>query len=227
MLNSLDKIDRWLTSRHSNFTASLIFKLRGTGKDGKGFSSGAWTYIEEKAIETMTVLSERPELEEVESLRHGKFYEEPAFHRYVEVSRNYNMKHFGGENPVYLPYNKYSGGSPDALMGEGEKVYWGAEIKCPSNSKNHYKYLKFKDQFDLRESRIEYYSQIQFLLMITQAEGFHFVSYDERFRNPKLQIKIIEVLPDKSFQDNLDIRIQLAQKEKVKIIKNIEQDYHF
>jgi len=222
MLNQLDPKDKWLLQRHSNFTASLIYKLRGTGKDGKGFSAGAWTYIEEKAIETMTVLSERPELEEVESLRHGKYYEEPAFRHYIEVTKNYNMKHFGSDNPAYLPYNKYSGGSPDGLMGEGENVIWGVEIKCPSNSKNHFKYLKFKDQWDLREKRVEYYSQIQFLMMITGAQGFHFVSYDERFTNQKLQMKIIEVLPDKPFQDNLDIRIQLAQKEKLKIIKELE-----
>lgn len=222
MINQLDPRDRWLLKRFSNFTASMIYKLRDTDKSGKGFSVGGRTYIEEKAIETMTILSERPELEEVESLRHGKFYEEPAFRHYVEVSRNYNMKHFGTDNPVYLPFNKYSGGSPDALQGEGERVDWGCEIKCPSNSKNHYKYLKFKDQFDLRMERIEYYSQIQFLMMITKAQGFHFVSYDERFRNQKLQMKIIEVLPDKSFQDHLEVRIQMAQKEKNRIIKELE-----
>ncbi len=222
MINKLDPRDRWLLKRHSCFTASLIYKLRITGKDGKGFGPGAMTYIEEKAIETMTVLTDRPELEEVESLRHGKFFETPAFERYLEVSKNYNMRHFGDDNPVYLEYNKYSGGSPDGLMGEGETIYRGIEIKCPSNSKNHFKYLKFKDQWDLREKRIEYYSQIQFLLMITGAEAFDFVSYDERFTNPSLQIKIIKVLPDKPFQDNLDIRIQMAHKEKIKIIKELE-----
>jgi len=222
MINQLDPKDRWLLKRHANFTASLIYKLRGTGKDGKGFSPGAWSYIEEKAIETMTELQERPELEEVESLLHGKYYEEPAYHHYVEVTRNYNMKHFGSENPQYLPFNKYSGGSPDCLMGEGEKVYWGAEIKCPKNSKNHYLYLKFKDQWDLKEKRIEYYSQIQFLLMITHAEGFHFVSYDERFKNEKLRMKIIEVLPDTNFQNHLEVRIKMAQKEKLRIIQELE-----
>lgn len=223
MINQLDPRDRWLLKRHNNFTASMNYKLIPTGKDGKGFSVGGYTYIQEKAIETMTVLSERPELEEVESLRHGKYFEEPAFNHYVEVSKNYNMRHFGTDNPVYLPFNKYSGGSPDALMGEGDIIHWGCEIKCPLNSKNHYKYLKFADQLDLKMERIEYYTQIQFLLMITKAQGFHFVSYDERFTNHKLRIKIIEVLPEKSFQDHLEVRIQMAQKEKNRIIKELEQ----
>lgn len=222
MINQLDPIDHWHLERHANFTASVIYKLLPTGKDGTGFSVGGWGYIEEKAIETETELYERPELEFVESLLHGKYYEEPAFRAYVKTSKNYNMRHFGSDKPLFLHYNEYSGGSPDAIMGEGEVVNWGVEIKCPKNSKNHYKYLQFKSQWDLKEKRIEYYSQIQFLLMITKAEGFHFVSYDERWKDPALRIKIIDVLPDQKFQDNLDIRLQMAQKEKIKLIDKLK-----
>jgi YqaJ-like viral recombinase domain len=219
MINEFDKVDGWFLQRYSKFTASEIYKLLGKGKDGTGFSAGGMTYIETKAIEEMTVLYEKPELDFVESLMHGKMYEEPAYRAYVKASRNTSMRHFGTDNPVYLPYNDYSGGSPDGLMGEGENIMWGLEIKCPKNPANHFKYLKFKDQWCLKESRPEYYAQIQFLLMITEAEGFHFVSYDERFKNPTNKIKIIDVMTDTKFQDNLQLRIASAQKEKIKILE--------
>jgi len=218
MINVLDPKDRWLLDRYSDFTASVIYKLIALSKDGRGFSQTGMTYIEEKAIETMTELYEQPELEYVESLMHGKAYEEANFNAYVNASKNYSMRYFGGDAPLYLKYNEYSGGSPDGLMGEGENVKWLWEGKCPKNPKNHYMYCKFKSQWDLKEKRPEYYAQLQFLLMITKADGAHFSSFDSRFKDKSKQLKIIEVLPDQKFQDNLDIRIQLAQIEKLKII---------
>lgn len=219
MINQLDAKDRYFIERHSMFTASVNWKLLGKGKDGAGFSQTGLTYIEEKAIEEMTVLWERPQMEFVEPLLWGKMYEEPAFRYYVKTTKNYSMRYLGTEQPLYLPYNEYSGGSPDGIMGEGEIIHWGIELKCPANSRNHFKYLGFKNQWDLKESRIEYYCQIQFLLMITQAQGFHFVSFDDRFKNPDLKIKIIDVMPDTKFQDNLQLRLIAAQKEKIKILE--------
>lgn len=80
--------------------------------------------------------------------------------------------------------------------------------------------MGFKNQWDLKESRPEYYAQIQFLLMITKANGAHFASYDERFRDTTKRLKIIDVLPDKKFADNLDIKLRMAQKEKLKIMES-------
>ncbi len=220
MINQQDPIDRWHLQRHSCFTASMIFKLvpsNGTTM----FTSTGWTYIQEKAIETMTVLYERPEMEFVEPLMHGKAYEEHAFHHYVELSKNYNMRHFGGENPVYLEHNEYSGGSPDGLMGEGAIIHKGLELKCPFNSKNHFKYLQMKDMWDLKEKKPEYYAQVQFLMLITKAPSWDFGSYDERFRDESKKMKIIEVLPDKKFTDHLEVKIEMAQKEKLKIISSL------
>ncbi len=219
MINKLDPIDKWHLSRHTKFTASLNHKLLLKGKDGTGFSVGGITYIEEKAIETITDLWERPKLEYVESLLHGNMYEYPAFETYVETSKNYNMRHFGTDKPLFLDYNEFSGGSPDGIMGEDTRIDWGIEIKCPSTPQNHFKYMRWTSQWDIKEKRIEYYTQIQFLLMITKAQGFHFVSFDARFKDKKNRIKIIDVLPDQKFQDNLELRIHAAQKEKLKIIE--------
>lgn len=222
MITHLDPLDKWFLKRHTRFTASVIYKLLNKGKDGSYFSATGMTYIEEKAIESMTVMWERPELDFVEPLMWGKSYEEHAHQEYIEATNNYNMRHFGSESPLFLDFNDYSGGSPDGIMGEGQTIYLGNEIKCPKNSKNHFKYLKFKDQWDLKESRIEYYAQCQFLLMITGADMWHWTSYDERFIDKKLRLKILEVKPDTNFQNNLEIRLQMAQKEKLRIIESLK-----
>lgn len=217
MINQTDPKEKWLLERYGKFTASMIHKIVPSSSTGL-FTPAGWNYIQERAIETMTYLYEAPEIEFVEALVHGKAYEENAYFEYVKVSKNDSMRHFGGENPLYLEYNEYSGGSPDGLMGSGTDVYWLLEIKCPKNPKNHFKYMKFKTQWDLKEARPEYYAQIQFLLMITKAQGAHFASYDERFRDESKRMKIIEVLPDKKFSDSLEVKLQMAQKEKLKII---------
>ena len=218
-IDKMDKKDLWFINRHGKFTSSEIWKLIPTAKDGRGFSQTGWTYIEQKAMESETVLWERPELEYVEALFHGKMFEQPAYEHYVRMTGNTSMRHFGSEEPVYLDYNKYSGGSPDGLMGQDTTIHIGLEIKCPKNSNNHWKYCKMKDQFDLKQIRPEYYAQVQHLLMITKAPVWHWFSYDERFKNQNKRGKLIEVFPDQKFQDNLEVRIKMAQKEKLKIIE--------
>lgn len=218
MLNQLDPKDRWHLERQKRFTSSVNYKLLPSGTNSM-FSNGGLTYIQEKAIESMITYWEQPKLEFVEPLIWGKQYEANSFDAYVTATKNYNMRYFGSENPVFIPFNEYSGGSPDAIMGEGEKVIWGSELKCPYNSKNHYLYSQFKNQWDLKEKRIEYYTQCQDLIRITGADGWHFCSYDERFNDKNKRIKVIEILPDKKFIDNLTVRLAMAQEEKLKIIQ--------
>jgi hypothetical protein len=222
MINAIDPKDKWFLDRYGNFTASENFKLLVGGSKGEMFGTGAITYITDKAIETMTVLHERPELEQVKSLLWGKVYEYPAYECYVNVTKNYNMRYLGSETPLYLAYNEYSGGSPDGIMGRDTTIEWGAEFKCPKTSKVHFEYLKLKDQWDLKSYSIQNYTQVQMLLMTTKAEGFDFFSYDERFKDARLKYKIIEVKPDKRFQDNLAIRLQCAQRDKLEIIQSMK-----
>lgn len=221
MINAIDPKDKWFLDRHGNFTASENYKLLTGGGKGEMFGPGATTYITDKAIETMTVLQERPELEQAKSLLWGKLYEYPAYECYVRVTKNYNMRYLGSETPLYLAYNEYSGGSPDGIMGRDTTIDWGAEFKCPKTSKVHFEYLKLKDQWDLKAFSSQNYTQVQMLLMTTKAEGFDFFSYDERFKEPKLKYKLIEVKPDRRFQDNLVIRLQCAQRDKLEIINSM------
>lgn len=219
MIDQMDVKDRWFLERHGKFTASEIGKLLSKGSGAEMFGKGAITYIRQKAIEKMTVLWERPELESVKSLLHGKAHEQPAYEYYRKVTRNFSMRYFGSDAPLFLQYDEDSGGSPDGMMGEGERIYCGLELKCPKNSHIHYDYYQLKDQWDLREYNVDYYAQIQFLLMITKADEFHFVSFDDRFIDLKRKIKLIVVLPDKKFQDNLHIRLQMAKKMRNSLVE--------
>ena len=218
MINQIDKVDEWHMQRRGKFTASEIYKLLVLSADGM-FSPGGLTYIKLKAIEEMTEYYDRPEMEYVEPLIHGKQQEANAYSEYLSVTKNYSMRHFGDSKPLFLDYNDYSGGSPDGIMGEGEKVIWGLELKSPYQPSNHAKYLEYKDQWDLKLGRKEYYAQIQFLLMITKAEGWHFCSFDERWKNKKNRLKVIEIKLDKKFQDNLHMKLISANEEKKKIIQ--------
>lgn len=220
-MNSIDVKDKWFLDRHGRFTASEIGKLL-IGKNGEMFGQGAKTYIRQKAIESMTVLHERPEVEEVKSLLHGKAHEWPAFEFYMKATGNKSMRYFGTEEPLFLNYNEDSGGSPDGIMGEGEVIKWGLELKCPKNSHIHFDHYQFKDQYDLRQYNLDNYAQVQFLLMITKADGFHWCSFDDRFRSPKMKMKLIDVLPDRQLQDNLEIRLQMAIKEKKTIVSQYQ-----
>jgi hypothetical protein len=216
-----DRLDQWFMARWSKFTASENYKLLA-GNGASMFGSGAMSYIKTKALECCIQMWERPEVEEVKALLHGKMYEYPAFKAMVEATGYEDLAYLGTETPLFLEYEplpKDSGGSPDCIrLTQDAKVDLLAEIKCPKNPMYHFERLKWKDQWDIKENYISCYSQIQNLLMITGAGLALFASYDERQVNHSKKIKIIEVKPDKKFQDNLDLRLRMAVKEKYKIL---------
>lgn len=212
-------VDQWFIKRWTKFTSSEKHKLLQSGSGGTIFGVGAWSYIKTKALEMATVMQERPELEEVKSLLWGKVHELPAYQWYVNETKNYSMVYLGTETPLFITDDlmpKESGGSPDGLLLGTSKVDAGWEVKCPKTSMYHFERLLWKTQWDLKENYLSCYTQIQDLLRITEADVWHFMSFDDRFANPKKKGKIIEVFPDKKFQDNLVLRTRLAVTEKYK-----------
>lgn len=217
-----DVVDNWFLERWAKLTASENYKLLTGGKGNAMFGDGAMTYIEQKAMEMVTAMWERPELEEVKSLLHGKMYEYPAYQEYCRVTKNYSMKYLGTETPLFLEYEplkEESGGSPDIInITSSDTIDAGAEIKCPKNPVYHFRRLSWKDQWDVKENYMLCYCQIQNLLMITDAFVWQFVSYDERQLSKSKKIKVIDVYPDKNFQSNLEVRLHMAVKEKYNIL---------
>lgn len=225
----MDKVDQWHLARWGRFTASEIYKLLSSGKGDAMFGDGAWTYIKEKALQMVTRMWERPELDEVKSLLHGKAHEYPAYAEYVRQTRNDSVIYMGDENPMFIPHpilGDEFGGTPDcAIITDDGTIPFGVEIKCPKNPMYHFDRLDWKDQLDVLSNYPLVYAQIQSLLMITGASEWHFVSYDDRQISRTHKIKIIPILPDKNFQSKLTIRLKQAIKEKYKIISrkyNIE-----
>lgn len=223
IIKKFTDLDQWHLARWSKFTASENWKLL-TANGASMFGAGAMTYIEDKVLQMSTHMWERPELEEVKSLLHGKMYEYPAYLAYVKAIGDPEMIYLGEENPLFLEYEAIpneSGGSPDVIrLTSDAKVEKGCEIKCPKNPKNHFNRLKWKTQWDLKEGYFSCYTQIQNLLLISGAQQWDFVSFDERMIRDDKKTKIIEVFPDKKFQDNLHLRIKSAVDLKYKIYED-------
>lgn len=216
-----DKIDAWFEKRRSRFTASENYKLL-TASGNKLWSAGSYTYIETKVIELTTKMWERPELDETESLLHGKQYEYPAYEAYVNRTKNFHMTYLGTENPMFIPAPQMpeeSGGTPDiANIKDDLSIDYLSEIKCPKNPAYHFRRLPWRTQWDIKENYLSCYTQMQNLMFITGAFGCDFVSYDERQYAKEKRLIVIEVKPDQKFIDNLEVRIQLAVKEKYKLL---------
>lgn len=220
-IGTMDKVDKWFHSRWARFTASEAYKLMVPGK-GEMFSSGGWTYIEQKALEMTTVMVSRPELEEAKALLHGKANEYEAHAEYAHRTKNHGLIYFGEDDPIFYPFKplaEEAGGTPDsAYVTDSGEITMGAEFKCPFNPLNHFRRLKWKDQWDVAQNYPLVYAQCQKLMMCTGAKQWDFVSYDSRQVVREKRIKIIPIYPDKNFQNNYEVRLRSAIKEKYRII---------
>ena len=225
-MKTFSTLDEWFMERRAKFTSSENYKLLKDDKVGQIFGAGAWTYIEQKAVEQSSVVWERPELEEVSSLLYGKVHEFPAYEWYINHTKNYSMKYVGTETPIFLEDEDIkgeAGGSPDGIsITDSFEIDLGLENKCPKNPVLHFRRLLWKDQWDLKQNYLSCYTQIQDLLRISKCQEWHFLSFDDRQRNFKDKGKIIVVKSEKRFQDNLELRIRKASEEKYKMLRERE-----
>lgn len=218
--------DKWALERWGKFTGSENHKLLSKGT-GEMFGAGARTYIKQKALEMTINMYERPEMEENKTLLWGALHEQEAFEWYRHFTRN-ELIYCGTLNPLFLTYDEMPtevGVSPDSVNPECVNTYkvdFGAELKCPRNPSIHFDRLLWKDEEDLKNNNPEYYCQIQNTFLITGAQQWHFVSYDGRQKDKKKRIKVIEVMPNKKYLDNLQIRLEAAVKEKYKILQQYQ-----
>lgn len=215
--------ETWLIEKWGCFSASEMYKLLSKGV-GEMFGSTAKSYIEETAIDAYTMFS-MDENVETYAMKMGKIKEPQSF-GYLKMLLGVDiLEYYGGDNPIFKKYCPDSGCSPDltAPMPDGT-VSFGGELKN-NQRKQHFRDLRLlKEQKDLQQYHIDDFTQCQFSMMCYKTDLWLWCSYNEYFPD-RDKMLIIEVKQDKNFQDNLDVRLQMAKKIKHRIIEERKNDY--
>lgn len=205
----------WEMERCGKFTASEIYKLISKPRTGNGyFSKEGQTYIRAKAAEILTMELVNGGRSNMPAMEWGNANEYDAVERFKKET-GLEVEYFGGANPKFFEYSPFSGGSPD---GVGEDFI--IESKCPFNAGEHLSHLLLNDFIDLKDYYPEAYWQMTFNMIVTQKEFGYFISFDPRYADEKLQIKIIKfelVLGDKEIL--LD-RLAESEKQLAELITN-------
>lgn len=202
----------WKEQRIGRFTASEIYKLLKSGKAKDSiFGETAMTYIHEVAAEILTGEAEE---RTTKAMEWGAFHEPAAMEAYRKQT-GANVTYYGTENPLFIEYGEYTGGSPDGVTDTHL-----LEIKCPFKSANHVENLTLTaDTFP--GIRPEYYAQMQFNMFLSSMDKAHFISFDPRIASEEQQLFILEIPYNAEFVEKIKSRIDLAIEELKQILKKI------
>lgn len=204
-----DNIKEWETDRLGKITASEIWKIMEAGKGGEYFGKGAKTYIRQKVAEILTLEPVNGGRANTAAMEWGNAHEAEAIKRFKKECKGADVIHYGGANPKFFEYTPFSGGSPDGVTDDGEIV----EIKCPYNSGEHIEHLLLSDEEHLKSYAPEYYWQMTANMIFTGLDKAVFISYDNRFADHHLQIKIIRFNLNESHALLLKERLAEAEKQ--------------
>ena len=199
--------ESWMTDRLGKFTASEIYKLLVKGKGGEYFGQAAQTYIKQKAAEILTLEQNNGGRVNGYALEWGNAHEHEAIVRFQKET-GLDVDYYGGASPKFFELTPFSGGSPDAII-SGDTV---GEVKCPYNSAEHIEHLLLNDETDLKSYYPEAYWQMTFNMICTDLKKATFISYDPRYADEVLQIKIISF--DINEEDAALIKERVAEAEK-------------
>lgn len=200
--------ENWMTDRLGKFTASEIYKLLVKGKGGEYFGQAAQTYIKQKAAEILTLEQNNGGRINGNALEWGNAHEHEAIQRFIKITKN-DVDYYGGASPKFFELTPFSGGSPDAII-NGDTV---GEIKCPYNSAEHIEHLLLNDEADLKSYYPEAYWQMTFNMICTELKKATFISYDPRYADEPLQIKIISFGINKEDAALIKERVEEAEKQ--------------
>lgn len=204
--------EEWLLERKGRFTASEIHRLCTTPSKPNELPKGAETYVIEKVAEELT--EGLPEVYINASMQWGKDHEVEAIQKFSEA-RKLKVQYIG-DDQKFIKYGRHCGCTPDGLG-----VGYGVETKCP-NSSTHVIYKSIKNGEDLKETKPEYYWQIQSSMFFAKKKFWYFISYDPRFINPKHHLHIVKIERNELDIEFLKIRLQLAIEMKRQLIKQFK-----
>lgn len=202
----------WKEQRIGRFTASEIYKLLKSGKAKDSFfGDTAMTYIHEVVAEILSGVAKEATSKAMEW---GKFQEPFAIEAYRRATSK-ELEYHGTENPVFIEYGEYAGGSPDGITDTHL-----LEVKCPFEGANHVKHLLLTPE-TFPDKRPEYYAQVQFNMFLTNRDKAHFISFDPRMASEEQQLFILEIPYNAEFVEAIKSRIDLAVEELKQILKKI------
>ena len=197
---------QWFALRLGKLTGSEIHKICNV----RGFVKTGETYVDDKIAEICT--NKLREIPDNRFFEHGRYYETVAKDFYSQIY----LTQFGIDLELqeigFIENVNYGmcGASPDGISFT-QKI--GLEIKCPENQSNHAKYLRIKNQYDLKKRKPEYYWQIMFCLLISGFQMWKFISFHIDFTYKKdLRIYVVDVEKDENDFDFLKSRINEAQE---------------
>lgn len=251
MANDLQRNRDWYLARKGKITASECYVLLNNSKVAMTeeelkvwkeqnpksrittkevpFSSGTYTYLDEKIAEMY--MPENSFIEymeeckfETKAMQWGTFWEEGARNRYQEAL-GYEVL-----DAPFIPlkgFENFAGGSPDGINRDVNGII---EIKCPYNPAVHMKHFLFTKPEDLKEDNLQYYVQTQYNMICvgqelgTEIDFCDFISYDPRTSKSK-QLKVLRIPADKEMQGVLVERTELAVaylREKIESINAVQ-----
>lgn len=214
--------DAWLDYRKDKFTSSEIHKLltdptATEKKNGEVLSKGAKSYIKAKVANQLSVTP--PNFYNA-AMQRGKEIEPQAVLAFAELKGldvNDNDFIYTSANGIVLFENLMYEvcGTPDIVLKDAI-----CEIKCPE-SKTHLDYLLLNTSEDVFLNMPDYYAQMQMNMFLTGKRLCYFISYDDRFKDEKLQLKIIEVYRNGEFIEEIIYKTKHAVFFKDKILKTL------
>ena len=157
--------EEWYNLRRGKITASNAHRLLTPAK----FSTFKWELLAETLTEHPV-----PDTRVGDAAQRGIDLEDIAIEEYVKLEL-YDCDYYKMGFCISLDY-PICGASPDLVVGDKGL----AEFKCP-NSENHLKYMT-------NGAKGEIIAQMQFQMWIIEREFNDFVTFDDRFRDRKLEI---------------------------------------
>ena len=184
--------DEWLEARLGLLTASRVADIM-PGKRGQYLASRE-QLLDKLLAESFTKTASRNY--QTKEMLWGVDKEDEA-RRLYELETGNKVTRVG---IAMHPTIKNFGGSPDGLIGKEGFI----EIKCP-DSHNHMRTLR------TGEIDEKYLFQMHALMSVTELQFCDFISYDPRFPEPTMQIKITRV-------ERTDPLVDAIESEAVKFI---------
>lgn len=200
--------EEWFQARLGRFTASKIYTLLAY-PNRDTLSQGAYTYIHEKVCEILTGSGDRFSNQATDR---GNDLEPEAVAAYEKRTGNRVFV------PGFITKGDYAGASPDGLVLLDTTI----QVKCPEKKANHLDFLLMEDGKDLAKTDKKYYAQVQMEMWVTGRPKCDFISYHPDFPKP-MDLKIITVLEDPSFQRLISMRIDMASKILIELLEKVRK----